>query len=61
MINRNVISVTVTRVTAEKKEKPNFSRVVEDKLPIGTNVILQALRMLFRGDMFNITKEAYGE
>ena len=61
MINRNVISVTVTRVTAEKKEKPYFSRVVEDTQSIDTNVILQALRMLFRGDMFKITIEAYGE
>lgn len=61
MINRNVISVTVTRITAEKKEKPYFSRVVEDTQSIDTNVILQALRMLFRGDMFKITIEAYGE
>lgn len=61
MINRNVISVTVTRVTGEKKEKPYFSRVVEDTQSIDTNVILQALRMLFRGDMFKITIEAYGE
>ena len=61
MINRNVISVTVTQVTAEKKEKPYFSRVVEDTQSIDTNVILQALRMLFRGDMFKITIEAYGE
>lgn len=61
MINRNVISVTVTRVTAEKKEKPYFSRVVEDTQPIGTNVILQAQSKLFRGVMYKIAIEAYGE
>lgn len=61
MINRNVISVTDTRVTAEEKEKPYFSRVVEDTQSIDTNVILQDLRMLFRGDMFKIKIEAYGE
>ena len=61
MIDRNVISVTVTRVTAEKKEKPYFSQVVEGTQPIGDNVSLQALRMLFRGDLFKITIEAYGE
>lgn len=61
MINRNVICVTVTRVTEEKKEKPYFSRVVEVTQSIDTNVILQALRMLFRGDMFKITIVAYGE
>lgn len=61
MINGNVISVTVTWVTGEKKEKLYFSRVVEDTQSIDTNVILQALRMLFRGDMFKISIEAYGE
>lgn len=61
MIIRNVISVTVKRVTAEKKEKPYFSWVIESTQPNGTNVILQALRMLFRGDMFKITIVAYGE
>lgn len=61
MIIKNVISVTVTRVTAEKKGKSYFSWGVEGTPPIGTNVILQALRMLFRGDMFKITIVAYGE
>ena len=61
MIIKNVISVTVARVKAEKKGKSYFSWVVEGTKPIGTNFILQALRMLLRGDMFHITIVAYGE
>ncbi len=55
------MSVTVRKVTT-KEEKPYFSRVIDDTTPgIDVNVILSALRMLFRGDMFKITIETYGE
>lgn len=55
------MSVTVRKVTT-KEEKPYFSRVIDDAAPgIDVNVILSALRMLFRGDMFKITIETYAE
>lgn len=61
MINKGSMSVTVRRVST-KEEKPYFSRIIDDTAPgIDINVILSALRMLFRGDMFKITIETYGE
>ena len=55
------MSVSVRKVTT-KEEKPYFSRVIDDTAPgIDVNIILSALRMLFRGDMFKITIETYGE
>lgn len=61
MINKGSMSVTVRKVTT-KEEKPYFSRVIDDTAPgVDVNIILSALRMLFRGDMFKITIETYGE
>ena len=61
MVQSNSFSVTVRNRNEKPDAKPYFDRVVNtpsDDFDI--NIVVQALRMLFNSDIFQITISTYG-
>lgn len=61
MRQKNLLSVTVRNTLVTKGDGVYFSRVVDSPDgDIDVNVILSAMKMLFKQDNFKISIETYG-